>query len=168
MKFQKLRNSCFFKIMKKQYRVIIPEAKYRIIEFIQDGLPGVGFINISLQDFEPKAVFAWHLSIMINLEDLIENGMPSKEERKIRDEFESQIDLLLKGPEADKPNVIFLARITWNETRELMWRIYNPEAANQMLQTIIDKNESPRQFDYRIDCDEEWELAEWILKEHKK
>ena len=105
---------------------------------------------------------------MINLEDLIENGMPSKEERKIIDKFESQIDLLLKGPEADKPNVIFLARITWNETRELMWRIYNPEAANQMLQTIIDKNESPRQFDYRIDCDEEWELAEWILKEHKK
>ena len=152
--------------MKKQYRVVIPEAKYRIIEFVQEGVPGVGFINISLRDFEPKAVFVWHLSVMIDLEDLIENGMPSKKEREVIDEFESRLDLLLKGPHADKPNALFLSRITWNETRELMWRIYNPEVANQILQTIIDENQSPRQFDYRMDCDEKWKLAEWALKEH--
>jgi len=152
--------------MKKQYRVVIPEAKYRIIEFVQEGFPGVGFINISLRDFEPKAVFVWHLSIMINLEDLIEIGMPSKKEREVIDEFESRLDLLLKGPDANKPNALFLSRITWNETRELMWRIYNPELANQILQTIIDENQSPRQFDYRMDCDEKWKLAEWVLKEH--
>jgi hypothetical protein len=153
--------------MTKEYRVVIPDAKYRIIEFVQEDFPGVGFINFSFQDFEPKAVFAWHLSIMINLEDMIENGMPSKEERKVIDEFESRLDLLLKGPDVDKPNALFLARITWNETRELMWRIYNPETANQILQTIIDQNDSPREFDYRMDSDEEWRLTEWVLKDHK-
>jgi hypothetical protein len=153
--------------MEKQFRVVIPDAKYSIIEFVQDGFPGVGFINISLRDFEPKAVFAWHLSIMINFEDLIKNGMPSKEERNVIDEFESEINLLLKGPEANKPNAIFLGRITWNETRELMWRIYNPEAASQILQTIIDQNQSPREFDYRMDQDPKWEPTEWVLKEYK-
>lgn len=153
--------------MTKQYRVVIPDAKYSIIEFVQDGFPGVGFVNISLRDFEAKAVFAWHLSIMIDFEGLIENGMPSKKEREIIDEFERRLDLLLKGPDPNKPNALFLARITWNETRELMWRIYGPEAANQALQTIINQNQSSREFDYRIDCDEKWELTEWVLKEHK-
>ncbi len=56
----------------KQFRVIIPEEHYSIIEFIQEDLPGVGVINSALKTFEPKEVFGWHLSVMIDLENLIE------------------------------------------------------------------------------------------------
>jgi len=152
----------------KEFRVAIPEEKYSVIDFIQEGFPGVAFINIALRRFEPKIVFAWHLSLMIDFEDLVTGGMPSKKEREIVDEFEKRIDKLLKGTDSQKPNAIFLARITWNGTRELIWRIYEPQNTNEILQDIIDQGSSPRQFDYRIDEDREWNLAEWHLTDHKK
>lgn len=147
----------------KQFQVLIPEEKYSVIEFIQEDLPGVGVINAALKDFEPKEVFAWHLSILIDLENLIENGMPSVDEREIVDPFGDQLDTLIKGLNLEKPNALFLARITWNKTRELIWRVYEPKAANKELHQIIENNSSPRGFDYRMEEDVEWRLAKWHL-----
>jgi hypothetical protein len=72
----------------KEYNVVIPEEYYTIFSFIQEDLPGVASINSSLKAFEPKKVFAWHCSIMVQLNDLAENGMPSKSEIKILEDFE--------------------------------------------------------------------------------
>ena len=54
--------------------VIIPKEQYKVIEFIQDEMPGVAAINYALKTFEHRDVFAWHLSIMFDLQDLIDNG----------------------------------------------------------------------------------------------
>jgi hypothetical protein len=150
----------------REVRVIIPEEQHSILEFTQDDLPGVALINSALKSFQSKEVFAWHLSIVIELEDLIANGMPSKIEREIIDPFGQMLDQIVKGPKHDKPNALFLARITWNATRELIWRVYEPETVEMDLKGIIDKNECPRAFDYRIDNDPKWKLAEWHLKEY--
>jgi hypothetical protein len=58
---------------------------------------------------------------------------------------------------------LFLARITWNKTRELIWRVYDHEISNNFLREIITAKSSPRQFDCRIDPDNNWELATWHL-----
>ncbi len=150
------------------FRVIIPEEKYTVLEFLQEGFPGVALINRALRDFESKVVFSWHLSLMIDFEDVIENGMPSQQERDVMDEFEERFSLSLKGPDLEKPNALFLARITWNKTRELIWRVYEPEAANKLLETVIQQNQFSRNFDYRLEHDRDWELAEWHLANHKK
>jgi hypothetical protein len=60
------------------YRVIIPKEVYKIIEFKQDGLPGFAAVNLSLKDFEPKIVFAWNLSVLIKLNDLISRPLKSQ------------------------------------------------------------------------------------------
>ena len=146
-----------------EYRVIIPEEEVRIIEFIQDGHPGVAYVNRSLKDFEPKVVFGWHLSIMIELQDLAEKGMPSLKELEILEEFGKSLNANIVGTNNERPNAIFLARITWNKTRELIWRIHDPELSNNYLQQIISDKSYPRQFDYRIDPDNEWKLTEWHL-----
>lgn len=146
------------------YKVIIPDEKPLIIEFIQDHFPGVAYINRALKDFQPKAVFRWHLSIMFDIEDAVENGMPSKQERELLDEFGEILDSNIKGSEKEKPNALFLARITWNKTRELIWRVYNPKLTDEYLQQIISSNSSPRPFEYRIEHDENWKLAEWHLR----
>ena len=151
-----------------EYRVIIPEESYSILEFNQEALPGIAVVNTALGDFEPKVVFAWHLSLMFDLEDLIENGMPSIKEREILDPFGDHLDSLIKGPDPDKPNALFLARITWNETRELIWRVFDPETANKSLQEIISKDKSPRQFDYKMEHNPGWEKAKWHLTKWKK
>ncbi len=148
----------------KEFRVIIPEEKYQILNFNQDDLPGVAVVNSNLADFEPKEVFAWHCSIMLECEDLIENGMPSKAEVKILDEFGDFLDDKIKGDDKEKPNGLFLARITWNETRELIWRVFDPELTNDFLTDIIEREDHLRKFDYRIEEDQEWKLTEWHLK----
>jgi len=146
------------------YEVIIPGKKYQIVEFIQDDLPGVAAINVAVKTFEPKIVFSWHLSIMFDLNEIVKNGMPSKVEQSVIDQYDEFLDDKIKGITKAKPNALFLARITWNKTRELIWRIYESELVNTFLQQVISEESSPRPFDYRMEQDNEWKLAEWHLK----
>ena len=152
----------------KEYSVIVPEDQFTIINFIQDNLPGVAAINTALKNFEPKIVFAWHLSFMIDLEDLIENGMPSKTERGIIDPFGDNLDLEIKGPDFEKPNALFLGRITWNKTRELIWRVYDPKSVDNFLKKVIDDNGCQRSFDYKMEYDPDWTMTAWHLGNHEK
>jgi Family of unknown function (DUF695) len=150
----------------KEFKVILPKESYSILDFKQEGLPGVAVINKALKDFEPKEVFAWHLAIMLDFEDMIENGMPSKAEREIVDPFCDKLDSLIKGSDVNKPNAQFLVRITWNKTRKLIWRVFDPEITDSLLKQIIEKNESPRQFDYRMEHDLNWDLAKAYLNDY--
>ncbi|WP_293953794.1 MULTISPECIES: hypothetical protein [unclassified Sphingobacterium] len=79
------------------FKVILLDESYSLLNFQQDGLPGVAVVNTSLKEFEPKIVFAWHLSIMIDLEDLIDNGMPSKSEVEVIDKYGDYLDIEIKG-----------------------------------------------------------------------
>ena len=139
-----------------------------MLNFNTERLPGVAVVNKSLAEFEPKEVFVWHCSVMIQCEELIENGMPSREEVEILDKFGDFLDDKMKGDDKEKPNGLFLARITWNETRELIWRIFDPEIANDFLTDLSERKDHPRNFDYRIEEDEDWELTEWHLKKENK
>ena len=147
----------------EEYRVQIPEEDFSVITFRQDDIPGVGVINASLSGFEPKVVFAWHLSLLIEFEDLIENGMPSQAERDVVDPFCDRLDAIVKGDHNEKPNALFLGRITWNEARELIWRVHDPEIANNALKEIIETERYPRMFDYRMEHDPDWEKTKWHL-----
>src|SRR5664279_111054 len=97
------------------YPVIIPNETLQILEFIQEDLPGVAAINASLKTFEPKIVFSWHLSIMFELNDIVQNGMPSKSEQEVMDPYGDFLDEKIKGIIKEKPNALFLARVTWNK-----------------------------------------------------
>ena len=149
-------------------RVIIPEEDYKLVNFRQEDLPGVAVINRALREFEPKVVFAWHLSLMLRFEDLIENRMPSQADRDVVDPFGDMLDERFKGESKKKPNALFLARITWNGTRELVYRVFDPEPADAFLRGVVEANSHPREFDYRIDNDPEWKLAQWHLNAGEK
>ncbi|MEM9670957.1 MAG: DUF695 domain-containing protein [Cyclobacteriaceae bacterium] len=150
----------------KEYRVVVPEENHQILEFIQDDLPGFATINVGLREFEPKEVFAWHCSIMLQLEDTVEDGLPSADEMQIIEEFGDWLDLEIKGDIPIKPNALFLARVTWNETQELIWRVFNPDKTDIFLRKLIRDEDYDRSFDYRIDLDKEWKLTEWYLKKY--
>jgi Family of unknown function (DUF695) len=152
----------------KEFKVHIPEENYQILNFNQEELPAIAVVNSNLIDFEPKEVFSWQCSIMLNFENLIENGMPEQNDVLKADNFEDFLDEKIKGVNKEKPNGLFLARITWNKTRELIWRVYDPEPINKFLTDLIDRKDYPFEFDFRIDSDEKWKLAEWHLKSCKK
>jgi hypothetical protein len=147
-----------------QHRVIVPSEELTLVEFRQRDSPGIAVINVALARFEPKIVFAWHLSVMLHLEDIAQNGMPSRAECDMVDAYGELLDIDFKGDDLNKPNALFLARITWNKTRELIYRVYDPQPADRYLADVIDQAFHPRKFDYRIDHDPQWKLAEWHLR----
>ncbi len=147
----------------KAVRVLIPDESFALVNFKQDGLPGVMILNKALAGLDGREAFAWHLSIMIQLDDLIDKGMPSEAERAVVDPFGHSLGDTFVGDNAAKPNALFLARITWNGTRELIYRVYDPEPINSFLQGLIESKTHARAFDYRIDPDQDWELTRWHL-----
>ena len=144
--------------------VFIPDEIYKILEFKKEQLPGIAVVNDNLKSENLKKVFSWNCSILIDFEETIENGMPSEEELKIVEKFEDFFYDKIKGNNKDKPNALFFARITWNSTRQLIYKVYLPEPANDFLTELIASENYPREFDYRIEEDENWELTEWYSK----
>jgi hypothetical protein len=143
-----------------EYRVVIPPESGKIVRFEQRGLLGLARINTALKAFEPKIVFAWHLSLMLRFVDLAGNRMPSREERLITEPFCDRLEAgILCGQ--SRPNAIFLARVTVDATQELIYRVFDPEPVDVFLKSIIAEKARPREFDYRIDHDPEWKLAQW-------
>ena len=148
-----------------EVRVIFPEEVFSTMEFTQQNKPGIGVVTSSLKEFKQRDIFPWHLSVVLYYDDLIENGMPSIKERQETDQFCNHLEELLKGEDSNKPNGLFLGRFTWNATRELIWKIHNPEIADQEMKKIIDTEDHPRPFDYKMDPDPKWELSKWHLGE---
>lgn len=148
----------------KEYRVIIPEEDYQVFKFLQEDWVGIALVNANLKNFEPKKVFAWHCSVMIELEQTGDNRLPISSESEILGDFCDWLDIEIKGENKQKPNALFLASITWNQTREMIWRVFDPEITNQFLMDLIAEKKYARPFDFRIEHDEDWKLATWHLK----
>ncbi|WP_444925617.1 DUF695 domain-containing protein [Microbulbifer sp. TRSA002] len=147
----------------EEVRGIIPEEEFGLLEWTQDELPCIAMLNSALKEFEPKKIFSWHLSLIIDFEDLIEKGMPSQQERDIVDPFCDKLDEEIKAG----GNALFLVRETWNGTRRYVWRVYNPDIAHEHLQFILEHKYYPRQFDYHMEQDMEWKQAKWYFDQIK-
>ena len=132
---------------------------HTLIEFRQQDLPGFATVNAALKEFEPKDVFSWHLSVLISCVHLVENQLPSPDEQKLLYEFEDKLHPLIKA----NSNALFLARVTHDALREIIWRVHDPEAANSVLREILKTKDYPREFEYRMDEDPGWEKTVWYL-----
>jgi hypothetical protein len=146
-------------LKENEVRIALPEERYTLLQYNSDDLPCIASVNSSLVEFEHKEIFKWHLSVIIDFEDLIDKGMPSETERKIVDPFCDKLDEEIRAG----GNALFLVRETWNKTRRLVWMVYDPEIAHPHLQYVIDFQKHPRQFDYHMTEDTEWQQAKWYL-----
>ena len=149
------------KLKENEVRIVLPEEAYTILKWEQDGLPCIGALNSNLRNFGHKEIFAWHLSVIIDFEQLADNGMPSEQEREVVEPFCDQLEEEIKAG----GNALFLVRETWNKTRRLVWRVYDPEIANNYLQGIVAHKRHPREFDWRMSHDTSWEQAEWYFEQ---
>ena len=135
----------------------LPQEDLSIVEFMQDELPGVLVVNGALKSFEECTPFAWHLSVMVVYQNTVNDNMPSKEEQELLVQFEEQLDKVIK----EDGNALFLASITHNGSRELIWRVYNPETPNDYLHDLIDSEAHPRPFEFTLEQDVSWAKAKW-------
>ncbi|WP_156495056.1 DUF695 domain-containing protein, partial [Oleiphilus sp. HI0128] len=138
------------------------EPSYQVIHREDMGAKVYAAVNTTLATFEdePRKLYAWQLSLILKLDTEDEQGLTLPEEAKEIEPFCQQLDVDLRAG----GNAVPLARITWNKTRELLFRVYNPVQADELIKSIIEADTTPRPFSYTIDPDEDWKMSEVYLK----
>jgi hypothetical protein len=149
-----------------ELRVVVPEAHYTLFNAQRSGLPEVIVVNDALLSFARIEVFPWHLRVEMEARNLIENGMPSPAESEILFAIGDQVEsTVLNGTTGHgSPNAVFLARSTWNETRELMFQVHDPEVTHSALQALLKRGEWERRWSYKLSEDRTWSNAARIFK----
>ena len=144
-------------------KFVAPEPSYTVVQREDEGAQVYAAVNTSLAalDQAERELFSWQLSLILDLETEDEKGLTLDHEAKAIEPFCKQVetDLLIRG------NAMPLARITWRKTRELLFRVYNPVAADEIIKKIIESESNPRPFNYTIDPDNEWKMADDYLKQ---
>ena len=146
----------------KEYQLLIPEEHFTLVKGTEDNQLITIVINDGLVDFEPKVVFPWHLSILFLFPES-ETGRPTDEQWNLLNEYE---DLLAKGlkDSDEKPNALFLAARTGNSMKFLKFQVHNPEVANDFLQSVCAKNDTPFPLDYKMEHDPDWTEGNGFLQ----
>jgi len=81
--------------------------------------------------------------------------MPTKEEVEALARLEEKIAPALEV----EHNAIFLARITARGERVLLYRVHDPEKADEALQLLISTPDTVREWEYQMEYDVGWMLA---------
>ena len=143
-------------------RIILPQERLTAVNMRIDGKPYVGVINEGLLDFGYKDVFRWYLSLIIDYERTVGEGMPDKDDTLKMQNFS---DALTKGLSGDSvhPNALFLGRVTGDGYTQIMWYVNNPDTAEKYLKKLIESKNYPLDFDYEMTSDPAWsEAAYWL------
>lgn len=133
----------------------VPVPCYSLIETSIGSDPAIVVINSTLLTFTGHDAFPWHLRIGVNCELQGAKGMPTKEEVEALARLEERIAPAL---EVDQ-NAVFLARITARGERVLLYRVHDPEKANEALQLLISTPDTVRELEYQLEYDADWMLA---------
>ncbi len=140
-------------------QITLPEESFSVVTFEIDSLPAVAVINAALADFEHKKEFEWNCSLIVECKELGDNGMPTPAEMEILERFEDELSKDLAG-DGELPNALFFARITHNGTRQLIWKVHSPKQAYDYLAGVMAEDKYPRDFEFVIERDVDWQMTE--------
>lgn len=132
--------------------VHLPDPIYTLVTCTRDGMP---------------EICPWHLRITMFAEHVIDNGMPAPEESKLLFRVADRIEREVLKVTTDRGAVdaLFLARSTWNESRELYFRVHDPEPIDAALRKMVKrKTWYGRGWDYEMTHDPDWEKAGYVFQ----
>ena len=136
------------------------DDKYALLTSERDGLPVVAVVNQSLVGFEQKSAYEWHLSVIIDAQEVVDKGMPPRSEVLLLDAETDRIEGAVCSTDG---GALFVARTTWNGCRQLHFRVRDPEATNAVLQQLIAGADEVRDWDYRMWRDPGWDEVAWFF-----
>lgn len=146
----------------RSVRLMLPDDNLVAVDMRIDAKPYIGLLNTGLKGFAHKDVFGWYLSVIIDYETTVGDGMPDNGDIAKMQDF---TDFLTNGLSGDPthPNVLFLGRVTGDGYTEMMWYVNNPGAADAYLKQLIDSKDYAFEFSYEMTSDPEWhEAAYWL------
>ena len=133
--------------------IVVPEPHYTLFNTSLRDLPAVVVVNGALLAFEHTDIFPWHLEVTLQAEILAEQGMPTSDESKLLFEVGDRIEQAIVGY-----NAMFLARATWNSIREIHFRVYDPDVAENTLRDLLNSNKD-REWEFEMVHDPQWTQA---------
>jgi hypothetical protein len=74
-------------LKENQGRIVLPEACWTRMEYEIDDLPGIAMVSPGFMGFEHGAISGRHLSLIIDFEEPVDNGMPAQEKPDVVDPF---------------------------------------------------------------------------------
>lgn len=158
-----------FSLFKKKVEtrdILIPDEEFALVSSTYDGLPAKIVVNTALRKFKDKDIFGWTCSLIMDYENLGDNGMPTNEESQLVIDYLDGLSKRIIGDPVH-PNALFLARVSNNGTCHVLWQANDPKPIDELLKGIINDKTYPRAFDFRIEYDEKWEGVSWFLQEFK-
>ena len=138
-----------------------PQERFVVLQAESDGLPELWIVNQALDAWPGRATFGWHLSLIIEMADVTEHGLPLPTEVEVLSALGEDIRSNLQAD----TNAVLLASVTGDGARQLVFRVRDPERANDYLQSLVGGDPQPaRAMDYRMESDPSWALAENYLQ----
>lgn len=154
--------SIFDRMFKKKATTDNPQKSkdtFAIVSFEGDSLPAIGMFNERLVNFADKTDFPWNCSVVVRCREVNEVGLPTDAEAEVLSAFEDALNEKIIEDKANL-NAIFFGWLNWNSTRELIWKVKNPEPVAAYLQSVIADKNAIREIDFKIENDKEWKLTE--------
>ena len=135
------------------------QDSYTVISFEGDELPAIGMFNQGLFNYPDWASFPWNCSVVVRCKEVNNAGLPTDAEANILNEFEDSLCTKIVGDKI-QPNALYFGRLNWNSTRELIWKVKDPEPVAGYLQSVIDDKSAIREIDFKIEYDKEWKMTQ--------
>ena len=124
-----------------------------------DSLPCVGSINNRFANNKGWEEYPWNCSVVVRCKNVNDAQLPTNEESSILNDFEDRLNKRIVA-DPTTPNALFFGRVNWNATRELIWKVKNPESVAAFLQSVMDDKNAILEIEFKIEKDKEWKLTE--------
>jgi hypothetical protein len=137
---------------------IFPGESFTIFKLdFPDGW-GLASANKADDNYPNKSFYGWHVLVELEVIDKNENGHPIDSEGAKLNAIEDKVDAFLKKNQT----VHFVARVTRNGFRDLLYYIDKPAINQQQLAFFCDEIMKERGINFSIQKDPEWKAVGFI------
>jgi hypothetical protein len=116
-----------------------------------DGYPVVAIISSRLSDHKVKTDTPWFLGFSTRLSSPTPDGLPTPKDTDDLNSWEDIIDREINL----RCKCIFVGRVTWKGSRELLYYVDKPELVIPEIQKLLD-SDGLRLFAFRYEHDPHW------------
>jgi uncharacterized protein DUF695 len=124
---------------------------FTVLQRLKNGHPLFATIDTSLRDGKVRAGFPWFLSLSTPILHPTKDGLTTDGEASTLNDWEDSLEKQLSG----ECRFVYVGRVTWNGTRELLYYVDRPGSIVPKLEKLA-QDGSRRQFTVRYEHDEQW------------
>ena len=128
-----------------------------------DSKASLSEINENAMDIAQKNDFRWYCEVTTWLEETTDDGLPTADERRVLDKLEEILDYIVKGPDLDNPEGVYIGHGIGNGRMVSAWMVRDSEKVSEKFKAYIHADRYLRNFEFRIEEDPQWDTVNRML-----